>query len=158
MASTWFLPHASIALQNVATDAVLIADYLRCLHPGPKVHRSSTDREARWSLQFGTGSGHFGAHWWQLPTGSYHTVQRDATPWVCTHTVILAVENVWLCSFSVCVAELVTKLYEAAVKKVPLSEEYHSHLFMAYARVGEYKKMQQVSLIFVHKHIFNTLN
>uniref|UniRef100_A0A8C8G8K0 N(alpha)-acetyltransferase 25, NatB auxiliary subunit n=1 Tax=Oncorhynchus tshawytscha TaxID=74940 RepID=A0A8C8G8K0_ONCTS len=39
--------------------------------------------------------------------------------------------------------ELVTKLYEAAVKKVPLSEEYHSHLFMAYARVGEYKKMQQ---------------
>lgn len=41
-------------------------------------------------------------------------------------------------------AELVTKLYEAAVKKVPNSEEYHSHLFMAYARVGEYKKMQQV--------------
>ncbi|CAB1352257.1 unnamed protein product [Coregonus sp. 'balchen'] len=40
--------------------------------------------------------------------------------------------------------ELVTKLYEAAVKKVPLSEEYHSHLFMAYARVGEYKKMQQM--------------
>uniref|UniRef100_A0A7M4F8B1 N-alpha-acetyltransferase 25, NatB auxiliary subunit n=1 Tax=Crocodylus porosus TaxID=8502 RepID=A0A7M4F8B1_CROPO len=39
--------------------------------------------------------------------------------------------------------ELVTKLYEAAVKKVPNSEEYHSHLFMAYARVGEYKKMQQ---------------
>uniref|UniRef100_A0A3Q3GAB8 N-alpha-acetyltransferase 25, NatB auxiliary subunit n=1 Tax=Kryptolebias marmoratus TaxID=37003 RepID=A0A3Q3GAB8_KRYMA len=39
--------------------------------------------------------------------------------------------------------ELVTKLYEAAVRKVPLSEEYHSHLFMAYARVGEYKKMQQ---------------
>lgn len=42
-------------------------------------------------------------------------------------------------------AELVTKLYEAAVKKVPSSEEYHSHLFMAYARVGEYKKMQQVT-------------
>lgn len=42
-------------------------------------------------------------------------------------------------------AELVTKLYEAAVKKVPNSEEYHSHLFMAYARVGEYKKMQQVT-------------
>uniref|UniRef100_A0A4W3K631 N-alpha-acetyltransferase 25, NatB auxiliary subunit n=1 Tax=Callorhinchus milii TaxID=7868 RepID=A0A4W3K631_CALMI len=39
--------------------------------------------------------------------------------------------------------ELVTKLYEAAVRKVPSSEEYHSHLFMAYARVGEYKKMQQ---------------
>lgn len=44
-------------------------------------------------------------------------------------------------------AELVAKLYEAAVKKVPLSEEYHSHLFMAYARVGEYKKMQQVRQI-----------
>uniref|UniRef100_A0A8C7F153 N-alpha-acetyltransferase 25, NatB auxiliary subunit n=1 Tax=Oncorhynchus kisutch TaxID=8019 RepID=A0A8C7F153_ONCKI len=42
--------------------------------------------------------------------------------------------------------ELVTKLYEAAVKKVPLSEEYHSHLFMAYARVGEYKKMQQAGM------------
>ncbi|KAJ7309828.1 hypothetical protein JRQ81_007899 [Phrynocephalus forsythii] len=40
--------------------------------------------------------------------------------------------------------ELVTKLYEAAVKKIPNSEEYHSHLFMAYARVGEYKKMQQI--------------
>lgn len=46
-------------------------------------------------------------------------------------------------------AELVARLYEAAVKKVPLSEEYHSHLFMAYARVGEYKKMQQVSRILV---------
>lgn len=46
--------------------------------------------------------------------------------------------------FLLCTAELVAKLYEAAVKKVPLSEEYHSHLFMAYARVGEYKKMQQV--------------
>ncbi|MBV96778.1 N-alpha-acetyltransferase 25, NatB auxiliary subunit, partial [Eschrichtius robustus] len=43
-------------------------------------------------------------------------------------------------------AELVTKLYEAAVKKVPNSEEYHSHLFMAYARVGEYKKMQQAGM------------
>ncbi|KAF7648446.1 hypothetical protein LDENG_00156870 [Lucifuga dentata] len=42
--------------------------------------------------------------------------------------------------------ELVTKLYEAAVRKVPLSEEYHSHLFMAYARVGEYKKMQQAGM------------
>ncbi|KAK1800814.1 hypothetical protein P4O66_005996, partial [Electrophorus voltai] len=44
------------------------------------------------------------------------------------------------------VAELVTKLYEAAVRKVPTSEEYHSHLFMAYARVGEYKKMQQAGM------------
>ncbi|KAM4809936.1 N-alpha-acetyltransferase 25, NatB auxiliary subunit [Rhinophrynus dorsalis] len=42
--------------------------------------------------------------------------------------------------------ELVTKLYEAAVRKVPSSEEYHSHLFMAYARVGEYKKMQQAGM------------
>lgn len=45
------------------------------------------------------------------------------------------------------IAELVTKLYEAAVRKVPTSEEYHSHLFMAYARVGEYKKMQQVLFV-----------
>ncbi|XP_059395905.1 N-alpha-acetyltransferase 25, NatB auxiliary subunit-like isoform X2 [Carassius carassius] len=43
--------------------------------------------------------------------------------------------------------ELVTKLYEAAVRKVPASEEYHSHLFMAYARVGEYKKMQQAGMV-----------
>lgn len=50
---------------------------------------------------------------------------------------------------SLSTAELVTKLYEAAVRKVPTSEEYHSHLFMAYARVGEYKKMQQVRL-YVH--------
>lgn len=49
-----------------------------------------------------------------------------------------------LVSYLSSTAELVAKLYEAAVKKVPLSEEYHSHLFMAYARVGEYKKMQQV--------------
>ncbi|XP_069475602.1 N-alpha-acetyltransferase 25, NatB auxiliary subunit [Ambystoma mexicanum] len=42
--------------------------------------------------------------------------------------------------------ELVTKLYEVAVKKVPTSEDYHSHLFMAYARVGEYKKMQQAGM------------
>ncbi|XP_043925685.1 N-alpha-acetyltransferase 25, NatB auxiliary subunit [Protopterus annectens] len=49
--------------------------------------------------------------------------------------------------FRVCFeTELVTKLYEAAVKKVPSSEEYHSHLFMAYARVGEYKKMQQAGM------------
>ena len=55
--------------------------------------------------------------------------------WFCSHQrVVLGLVS----------AELVTKLYEAAVKKVPLSEEYHSHLFMAYARVGEYKKMQQV--------------
>lgn len=32
------------------------------------------------------------------------------------------------------------------MKKVPNSEEYHSHLFMAYARVGEYKKMQQAGM------------
>ncbi|KAJ8287131.1 hypothetical protein GJAV_G00048000 [Gymnothorax javanicus] len=42
--------------------------------------------------------------------------------------------------------ELVAKIYEAAVRKVPSSEEYHSHLFMAYARVGEYKKMQQAGM------------
>ncbi|KAJ8286216.1 hypothetical protein GJAV_G00035910 [Gymnothorax javanicus] len=42
--------------------------------------------------------------------------------------------------------ELVAKLYETAVRKVPSSEEYHSHLFMAYARIGDYKKMQQVGM------------
>ncbi len=52
----------------------------------------------------------------------------------------------WIFLF-ISIAELVTKLYEAAVRKVPTSEEYHSHLFMAYARVGEYKKMQQVLFV-----------
>ncbi len=52
----------------------------------------------------------------------------------------------WIFLF-ISAAELVTKLYEAAVRKVPTSEEYHSHLFMAYARVGEYKKMQQVLFV-----------
>ncbi len=52
----------------------------------------------------------------------------------------------WIFLF-ISAAELVTKLYEAAVRKVPTSEEYHSHLFMAYARVGEYKKMQQVFFV-----------
>lgn len=55
------------------------------------------------------------------------------------------------------VAELVTKLYEAAVRKVPASEEYHSHLFMAYARVGEYKKMQQVLIVSALIFIFYTI-
>lgn len=79
---------------------------------------------------------------------SYHFTQKAP----CCFSVIIK------CLLSLSIAELVTKLYEAAVRKVPTSEEYHSHLFMAYARVGEYKKMQQVLLsvwffIFLNRYL-----
>lgn len=35
--------------------------------------------------------------------------------------------------------------YEMALKQNPNNEELYSHLFMAYVRVGNYKKQQQVS-------------
>ena len=45
--------------------------------------------------------------------------------------------------FIVCVAERIPALYEAAVKQFPTNEEFHTHHFMAYVRVGEHKKQQQ---------------
>jgi len=41
-------------------------------------------------------------------------------------------------------AEMIPAIYEIALKHSPNNEELHSHLFMAYVRIGEYKKQQQV--------------
>lgn len=43
-------------------------------------------------------------------------------------------------------AEMTCLVYEAAVKKDPLNEEFLSHLFMAYVRVGDYRKQQQAAM------------
>ena len=37
-------------------------------------------------------------------------------------------------------------MYEGAVKKEPQNEEFLSHLFMSYVRLGEYKKQQMVAM------------
>lgn len=116
---------------------------------GPKGDWPSADGKTGWSFHFGSGSVRSWAHWWQLSPGPDYSVQRDAPSWVHMRTRGGGPgdgtgRTARLLVFLSSTAELVAKLYEAAVKKVPLSEEYHSHLFMAYARVGEYKKMQQV--------------
>ena len=38
--------------------------------------------------------------------------------------------------------KLIADAYECASKKEPTNEELHSHLFMAYVRMGQYKKQQ----------------
>ncbi|XP_045770596.1 phagocyte signaling-impaired protein [Maniola jurtina] len=40
----------------------------------------------------------------------------------------------------------VCELYEAAVKAEPTSEELHSHLFMSYVRVGDYRSQQRSAM------------
>ncbi|KZS15079.1 Phagocyte signaling-impaired protein [Daphnia magna] len=42
--------------------------------------------------------------------------------------------------------ELTCQIYEAAVKKDPLNEEFLSHLFMGYVRIGDYRKQQQTAM------------
>lgn len=42
--------------------------------------------------------------------------------------------------------EKICDVYEKAVSKDPWNEELNTHLFMAYVRVGDYKKQQQVAL------------
>ena len=42
--------------------------------------------------------------------------------------------------------EKICTMYEGAVKKEPLNEEFLSHLFMSYVRMGEYKKQQMVAM------------
>jgi hypothetical protein len=39
-------------------------------------------------------------------------------------------------------------MYENAVKKEPNNEEWLSHLFMSYVRLGNYKRQQQVQSFF----------
>jgi N-terminal acetyltransferase B complex non-catalytic subunit len=41
---------------------------------------------------------------------------------------------------------LIADIYEKAVKKDPNNEELHSHLFMAYVRMSEYKKQQLTAM------------
>lgn len=38
------------------------------------------------------------------------------------------------------------ELYEAAVKVEPTSEELHSHLFMSYVRVADYRSQQRSAM------------
>ncbi|RVE47920.1 hypothetical protein evm_007434 [Chilo suppressalis] len=40
----------------------------------------------------------------------------------------------------------VCELYESAVKVEPLNEELHSHLFMSYVRVGDYRSQQRAAM------------
>ena len=40
----------------------------------------------------------------------------------------------------------ISLMYEGAVKKDPQNEEFLSHLFMSYVRLGEYKKQQMVAM------------
>ncbi|XP_066272449.1 N-alpha-acetyltransferase 25, NatB auxiliary subunit-like isoform X2 [Branchiostoma lanceolatum] len=61
------------------------------------------------------------------------------------------IEEATLQALTICYREmergdLVARIYENAVKKVPQSEEFLSHLFMAYVRLGEYKKQQQTGM------------
>ena len=42
--------------------------------------------------------------------------------------------------------EKICRMYEGAVSKEPLNEEFLSHLFMSYVRMGEYKKQQTVAM------------
>lgn len=42
--------------------------------------------------------------------------------------------------------EKICTVYENAVKKDPTNEEWLSHLFMSYARLGNYKRQQQVAM------------
>jgi N-terminal acetyltransferase B complex non-catalytic subunit len=43
-------------------------------------------------------------------------------------------------------AELTCQIYEAAVRKDPLNEEFLSHLFMGYVRIGDYRKQQLTAM------------
>ncbi|XP_037088789.1 N-alpha-acetyltransferase 25, NatB auxiliary subunit-like [Pollicipes pollicipes] len=54
-------------------------------------------------------------------------------------------------ALTICYKELhephkICELYEAVVKKEPTNEEFHSHLFMAFVRVLNYKKQQQTAM------------
>ena len=43
-------------------------------------------------------------------------------------------------------AELTCEVYEAAIKKDPTNEEFLSHLFMGYVRIGDYRKQQKTAM------------
>lgn len=45
-----------------------------------------------------------------------------------------------------CAVQKVCEAYEAAVRAEPASEELHSHLFMAYVRVGDHRAQHRAAL------------
>lgn len=51
--------------------------------------------------------------------------------------------------YSLFAAEMIPGIYEMALKQNPQNEELYSHLFMAYVRIGDYKKQQQVMQSFL---------
>ncbi|XP_063231904.1 LOW QUALITY PROTEIN: N-alpha-acetyltransferase 25, NatB auxiliary subunit [Bacillus rossius redtenbacheri] len=61
------------------------------------------------------------------------------------------VNEATLQAMTICYKEMhkpdkICSVYEAAVKQEPCSEELLTHLFMAYVRVGDYKRQQQAAL------------
>ncbi|XP_070572285.1 N-alpha-acetyltransferase 25, NatB auxiliary subunit-like [Ptychodera flava] len=65
--------------------------------------------------------------------------------------VLEPIDDPTLQAMSICYREmqkpdLVTKLFETALKKQPANEEFHSHLFMSYVRMSDYKKQQQAAM------------
>lgn len=45
-----------------------------------------------------------------------------------------------------CAVEKICRIYEAAVKKEPTSEDLHTHLFMANVRVGDLEKQHHTAM------------
>ena len=60
---------------------------------------------------------------------------KVTAPWRCVVRCALAL---------VSAVEKVCEIYAAAAKAMPQSEEILTHLFMAYVRVGDYQRQQQV--------------
>ncbi|CAM1320983.1 NAA25 (predicted), partial [Pycnogonum litorale] len=52
-----------------------------------------------------------------------------------------------ICYWELHKSELIAEAYENASKKDPQNEELLTHLFMAYVRLGEYKKQQQTAML-----------
>lgn len=56
----------------------------------------------------------------------------------------------WISKFiiimSFIIVHKVCSLYEAAVKAESNNEELHSHLFMSYVRIGDYKAQQRAAM------------
>ena len=54
-------------------------------------------------------------------------------------------------------AEEIPVIYELAVKQHPKNEEFLSHLFMSYVRIGNYKKQQQVKFAVRYERVFHVV-
>ena len=51
------------------------------------------------------------------------------------------------CDMLIVLAEEIATIYELAVAKNPKNEEFLSHLFMAYVRIGNNLKQQKVCIV-----------